>query len=124
MASLTISYTILSVFIPARAPAVKYIAECPKECTQAKIPPQGVTIIYWFPHMHMVGQKMWLQHIRNGVELPEISRDDHYDFGKQQTYPVNVTFLPGDTLRIHCEFNATSKIPTRQEVRPPHKKCA
>lgn len=109
MQSLPISYTILSVFVPAHTPAADYVAECPRECTERKLPPQGVKIVNWFPHMHQIGQKMWLQHIRNGVELPEIHRDDHYDFKKQQTFPVDVSFMPGDTLRIHCQFNATDK---------------
>lgn len=42
--------------------------------------------------------QIWTQHIRNGVELPEIHRDDHYDFQRQQAYSVNVTLLPGDRL--------------------------
>ena len=27
-----------------------------------------------------LGRATWTKHVRNGKELPEITRDDHYDF--------------------------------------------
>ena len=30
-----------------------------------------------------LGRASWTRHIRNGKELPEIARDDHYDFNFQ-----------------------------------------
>jgi hypothetical protein len=45
--------------------------------------------------------KIWMQHIRNGTELPELHRDDHYDFQRQQSYNVNVTILPNDRLVLY-----------------------
>lgn len=98
------------IFIPPHTDYVTQHMECPSECT-SKFPP--LHLVTYAPHMHQIGQKVsslcflssliesfqiWLQHIRDGVELPEIHRDDHYDFLRQQTYSVNVTLMPGDRL--------------------------
>lgn len=32
------------------------------------------------------GRKALLRHVRDGVELPEIVRDDHYDFNFQVSF--------------------------------------
>ena len=32
------------------------------------------------------GRATWTKHVRNGIELPEIARDDHYDFNFQVIY--------------------------------------
>jgi hypothetical protein len=82
-------------------------AECPSECTNKF--PTNITMINYFPHMHTIGNKIWMQQIRNGVELPEIHRDDHYDFLRQQTYQVETTIMPGDRLRLHCIWNSTGR---------------
>lgn len=31
----------------------------------------------------MVGRAIWTKHVRNGKELPEIGRDNNYDFNFQ-----------------------------------------
>jgi len=82
-------------------------AECPSDCT-AKFS-QPVTIITYSNHMHQIGKKVWLQHIRNGTELPEIHRDDHYDFTRQQSYRIKNTLIPGDRLIVHCVWDSTSR---------------
>ena len=32
---------------------------------------------------YLPGRAIWTKHYRNGVELPEIARDDNYDFNFQ-----------------------------------------
>ena len=34
------------------------------------------------------GRATWTKHVRDGIELPEIARDDHYDFNFQVIYIV------------------------------------
>jgi len=89
--------------IPPQVEATSQSAECTEQLNE------GVTIVNYFPHMHQIGSKIWMQHIRNGVELPEIHRDNHYDFQRQQSYNVHVPLLPGDTLRLTCVWNSMSR---------------
>lgn len=35
------------------------------------------------PSIHPSGRATWTKHIRKGIELPEIARDDNYDFNFQ-----------------------------------------
>ena len=35
------------------------------------------------PAIHYSGRATWTKHVRDGVELPEIARDDNYDFNFQ-----------------------------------------
>jgi len=103
---LVLAGNIRGLNIPARSTYTQKL-ECPSQCTQHMKKP--VTIVNYFPHMHMIGKKMWVQHIRDGVELPELHRDDNYDFQRQQNYPMNLTFLPGDRLITHCVWDASSR---------------
>jgi len=121
MGSLTITTNMRSIFIPPFTDGVSQEAECPSECTQKY--PHPIYIVNYFPHMHEIGQKIWTQHIRNGTELAEIHRDDHYDFQRQQSYSVNVTILPGDRMKLHCvwdamnrDWNTTGGESSRQEM--------
>lgn len=45
---------------------------------------------YTFP----LGRATWTKHVRNGVELPEIVRDDNYDFNFQVNELVNASLSP------------------------------
>ena len=51
---------------------------CPSSCTQQL--PSNVKIISTAPHMHLLGQSLQVQHIRNGQELEPIVKRDYYDF--------------------------------------------
>ncbi|PVD22126.1 hypothetical protein C0Q70_17930 [Pomacea canaliculata] len=56
-------------------------------------------------HSHLTGRRMRTKHIRFGVELPEVNRDDHYSPHFQEIrrlqHPVKV--LPGDALITYCD---------------------
>lgn len=40
--------------------------------------------------MYPSGRATWTKHVRNGVELPEIVRDDNYDFNFQVIEPLTL----------------------------------
>jgi len=109
LGTFALSYNIGLMAIPPYQEAYPFLMECAAECTEKHIPKDGINMVYWFPHMHQIGHQIWVELIRDGKELLEIHRDDHYDFNKQQTYPVNVTLFPGDRLRMHCTFDSTAR---------------
>jgi len=39
-------------------------------------------LAYCVSFFHL-GRAIWTKHVRNGKELPEIARDNHYDFNFQ-----------------------------------------
>lgn len=107
MGSLVVSTNWGRMVIPPKVITAPQSAECPSECTKKFSTP--VTMVSYIPHMHQIGQQIWMQHIRDGEELPEIHRDDYYDFQRQQFYDINVPLLPGDRLRLSCVWNSMSR---------------
>lgn len=76
------------------------------------IPEDGVNVMYNFWHMHLRGRGMYTQHIRNGVELEPLGRNNYYDWWYQGTggvAPVGRKLLPGDRLIIHCYFDTQNR---------------
>jgi hypothetical protein len=108
-ASSSVSTTPNILAIPPGVKDFYRYTRCHSECTSKSIPAAGITMINWFPHMHKLGKKIWMQHIRNGVELPEIHRDNNYDFNRQQNFPINRQILPGDSLIMNCIWDSTSQ---------------
>jgi len=100
------STSMSDIFIPPNTDNITQRSECPSECTKNY---PTFRIINYFPHMHQIGRQIWTQHIRDGVELPEIHRDDHYDFQRQQSYSVDTAIVPGDRLIIHCIWNSIGR---------------
>lgn len=47
-------------------------------------------------HTHLTGRKVFTKHVRHGVELPELNRDNHYSphFQEIRRLPVPVEVLP------------------------------
>ncbi len=86
----------------------------------------------WFRlHAHKYGRAIWAKHIREGVEEPEIDRNDNYDFmfqefvyldhGGNVSVAANTTtassrtaadglrLLPNDSVRITCVYNTEAR---------------
>ena len=74
--------------------------------------PEGVNVMYNFWHMHLRGRGMYTSHIRNGVELEPLGRQNYYDWWYQGTGgapPVGRKLLPGDTLIAHCYYDTRNR---------------
>jgi len=93
-----------SIKIPPLTPAYSMHTELPESCTN--LLPHPIHLVQYFPHMHQLGQKIWLKHIRDGEEQPEIYRDEHFDYRRQQNFEINTTLLAGDKLEAHCTWNS------------------
>ncbi|KAL9987415.1 hypothetical protein ACROYT_G001716 [Oculina patagonica] len=89
---------------------------CPKECSQemlnsTTLPGKGIKVFAAFLHTHLQGSAIWTKHVRDGVELPEIARDDNYDFNFQdiQVLGKEVHVKPGDDLINYCKYQTMDK---------------
>ncbi|XP_031571436.1 DBH-like monooxygenase protein 1 isoform X2 [Actinia tenebrosa] len=92
---------------------------CRKECTQktlesSPLPEKGIKIISSFLHTHLAGRAIWTQHVRDGVQLPDIARDNNYDFNFQeiQVHAKEIHFRPGDEMIQQCKYNTKDRTKT------------
>lgn len=84
---------------------------CVAECTRVGLPEKGIIIFASQLHTHLNGKRVWTKHIRGGVELEELNRDNHYSPHFQEIRllkrPVHV--LPGDVLINTCHYQSLSQ---------------
>jgi len=88
--------------IPPNTPEFSVTGHCSADCTSDKLQSEGISIFNVLLHSHISGRKLKFRHFRNGLELPWIAYDDHYDFDYQQNKHLGevVRVLPGDQLAI------------------------
>lgn len=102
--------------IPPKQESWLAVGYCPKECYQdyleaSELPKKGIKVFAVLLHTHLQGRATWTKHIRNGVELPEIARDDHYDFNFQdiQVLRKEAHVKPGDDLIHFCKYQTMDR---------------
>lgn len=97
--------------IPPRQPEFALSGYCIGECTRTALPAGGIHVFAGQLHTHNYGVKVRTRHIRNGIELPEIARDDHYSthFQEIRLYPKPINVLPGDDLITTCAYDTRNK---------------
>merc|ERR1711962_1482719 len=93
-------------FVPPRQQQFRSVGHRSGLCTRQGIPETGIRIISGVLHSHLAGRKMRLRHIRDGIELPVILADNHYDFNFQASrVPKSDTIVyPGDHLILECDY--------------------
>lgn len=98
--------------IPPKQEAFTLTGYCVSECTRIALPDTGIHIVASQLHTHLTGRRVITRHIRNGVELPEINRDDHYSqhFQEIRTLHHPITVLPGDSLITTCTYDTRDRI--------------
>ena len=99
-------------FIPPGMTETTNYAYCPAQClTNSTIDQNGLKVFATSLHEHTTGVGAVLRHIRNGVELKPIDKNEDYDFNYQEyVRQVNETvILPGDDLILECNYSTTSK---------------
>lgn len=86
--------------IPPRTDNFLNIAHCSSACTSRLIPADGMTLINVMFHAHKAGKKMRTRIIRDGIELPWLAVDNHYNFDYQANRPFTEyrKVLPGDHI--------------------------
>lgn len=102
--------------IPPKQESWLSVGFCPKECNlepmiASKLPEGGINVFAAFLHTHLQGVATWTKHFRNGVELPEIARDDNYDFNFQdiQVLKKEVNIQPGDDMVHFCKYQTMDR---------------
>ncbi|CAG0879812.1 unnamed protein product [Darwinula stevensoni] len=90
--------------LPPRMDTFYLSGFCISECTALGLPEEGIMIFGSQLHSHLTGRRIWTRHVREGRELPELNRDNHYSTHFQEIRilkePVHV--LPGDALVTTC----------------------
>ncbi|CAP27443.1 Protein CBR-TBH-1 [Caenorhabditis briggsae] len=79
---------------------------CPSQCTQ-NLPEEGINIFASQMHAHLTGRKLWTSQYRDGVQIGDVNRDEHYSphwQHLQQLRPM-VRVMPGDTLVTTCVYD-------------------
>ncbi|CAH1797738.1 unnamed protein product [Owenia fusiformis] len=84
---------------------------CIPKCTKVGLPRNGIHIFGSQLHTHLTGKRVVTKHYRDGVELPELNRDNHYSPHFQEIRilhsPVHVR--QGDELITTCTHNTMSR---------------
>ncbi|EDO44959.1 predicted protein, partial [Nematostella vectensis] len=103
---------ISAMVIPPRQEEWTSIGYCPSNCTRlSSLPDKGINIFAGMEHTHLQGIKVWTRHVRDGKELPEIIREEHYDFNYQefQVLRNEVHVKPGDDIIQMCKYQTKNK---------------
>jgi hypothetical protein len=71
----------------------------------------GVRLHTVYPHMHQLGRRLDASVIRANGEVVPLAHISDWDFHWQREYPFiePVDVLPGDRLRVECEFDNTAE---------------
>jgi len=92
------------------------VGYCMHQCTESSLkstglPGGGINVFASLLHTHLAGRASWTKHIRNGKELPEIARDDHYDFNFQDTQVLRkeINIQPGDDIIHYCKYDSMDR---------------
>jgi len=59
------------------------------------LPEDGIKVFASQLHTHLTGRRAYTKHYRNGIELPELNRDNHYSH-QHSAWPS----LRGQTITI------------------------
>lgn len=97
--------------IPPKQPNFSLTGYCVSECTRIGLPSKGIKVIASQLHTHLTGKRVVTRHVRNGIELPELNRDDHYsqEFQEIRLLHQPVTVLPGDSLITTCTYDTRER---------------
>jgi len=99
----------ITTMIPPRQTSFTTAGYCHAACTESTLPEEGVTIFSGFLHTHDAGRKIRVRHVRDGVELPLLFEDNHYDPNLEVGRVPNsaLKLLPGDMLITECDFETS-----------------
>ncbi|XP_017302524.1 tyramine beta-hydroxylase-like [Diaphorina citri] len=97
--------------VPPRTNYFTLSGYCTSECTTVGLPSKGIKVFGSQLHTHLTGKRVYTRHIRNGRELAELNRDNHYSphFQEIRLLKHPVTVLPGDALITTCVYNTQSR---------------
>ncbi|KAH7642017.1 dopamine beta-hydroxylase-like protein [Dermatophagoides farinae] len=85
---------------------------CVSECTRVGLPPNGITIFASQLHTHLTGVSTWTEHVRGGIQLPDLNRDNHYSPHFQEIRKLpngGIHVFPGDALINVCRYDTRKR---------------
>jgi len=70
------------------------------------LPEDGIKVFASQLHTHLTGRRAYTKHYRDGVELPELNRDDHYSphYQEIRKLPRQVHVLPVSLLVLTSSY--------------------
>ncbi|XP_062515676.1 DBH-like monooxygenase protein 1 homolog [Corticium candelabrum] len=100
-----------NLFLPPGKDDIITKTLCPADCTKAGLPATGVNVFGTMLHSHTVGKGIWIEHSRNGVQLPDIDSNYDYDFNFQDVVLLRneVKILPGDDIQVFCDYDTSAR---------------
>jgi hypothetical protein len=82
------------------------------ECTKKF--PHPIHVFMGGAHMHMTGQRAYIQVIRKGTgKVETIDSNNFYQHTMQRLTNLNVTIYPGDELITRCVYGNDNTVPVR-----------
>ncbi|CAL4081006.1 unnamed protein product, partial [Meganyctiphanes norvegica] len=105
-----IGHSVHPMFIPPQR-IWNTVGYCSSECTEQTIPSRGINVFSALLHTHLLGTRIKLRQIRDGKELPNILKDDNYDFNYQEArwLKPEMKILPGDFFLNECVYDSKSR---------------
>ncbi|XP_013420099.1 dopamine beta-hydroxylase-like [Lingula anatina] len=97
--------------VPPGREIFKLSGHCVSHCTEKGLPKPGIKIFASQLHTHLTGRRVYTKHVREGTELPELNRDNHYSphFQEIRLLPEPRLVYPGDGLITICEDNTMKR---------------
>ncbi|XP_062505059.1 DBH-like monooxygenase protein 1 homolog [Corticium candelabrum] len=107
----TVSLDRIHLLLPPGRDDIVLENVCPGACTRKGLPTGGISVFATFLHSHNAGKAIRIKHLRNSTELPDLDRNDNYDFNFQDTVLLEkeVKILPGDDLQLFCEYHTSNR---------------
>lgn len=95
--------------LPGGRRDVKIEGNCPSSCTEQY--PSNIYFTDSLIHMHYLGYKGYIQHLRDGEVINDLITEDSYSYDSPRSFPHRpaIEFRPGDELKTTCHFKTTSK---------------
>ena len=97
--------------MPPKADAFRISGYCAGECTQAALPPKGITVFASQLHTHLTGIEVFTRILKKNGRLETLNVDRHYSphFQEIRLLPKPVRIEPGDAMIHTCIHNTQSR---------------
>ncbi|CAC5410143.1 unnamed protein product [Mytilus coruscus] len=96
--------------IPPGIESYEVVSACPGDCTVLEVA-SPIYIILGMNHMHRLGRKQRIEIHRGGKLQQTVTNDTNYKVVHPHYfwYKQPIQLLPGDMLKMTCEYNSTSE---------------
>lgn len=100
------------LLIPPQQSSVINAGTCSAGCTNALLDQGPIYLTSAFPHMHLIGKSMLVDHEPAKGHRTRIMDDKVYNYNSPVVYQYGPNFIPveaGDVFHTSCEFNSMSR---------------